>query len=427
MKPLQKGRIILDPRGSGGAGAIGAIGVVGGVAGAGGKNVGREETHLPTLLPHAPPVSSSRGPTKRMYSLDMSTDYLNSKQPKPTSEVELENMRLKKLLQEAELSIKSYKSFLSQKSSLNNQNISTQTEIFEVENEDERIENQRKVLEMELQEMKRENLMLRNQITLLQRNQNKVTEDYEQRILELEQNLQVFQSKKVEMKTTTSTTMTPKKARPVVQKLRRNEVNHKMLIVSELNDFNELLCRNLDLIRSRISSMAPVAAPAASTSPKKSGYTSPLKAIPIDHGCGPMTPISSTDRGHDPPTPSSLKLNGNGNGNGWHVTPILEQQPNPSSNALDSGILSLNTDIESHVEYQELQSQLHIQTMLVESLSERLTSAHKSVHGSLITKFGNEIHAIKHWAHCKELVRIAALRELGLEKDRLMNELKYSK
>jgi hypothetical protein len=413
MKPPQKGRIIRDPRAGGAGGVDGAVVSGGGV---GGKNLGREETHLPTLLPHAPPLSSSRGPTKRMYSLDMSADYLNNKQSKQiisSSEVELENVKLKKLLQEAELSVQSYKSFLSQRSSLNNQNISTQTESYEDDEQENIDENQRKAFAVELHEIKQENLMLRNQMTLLQRNQIKVTEDYEQRILELEQNLKLFESKKKdEIKTKKKTTS------PKLRPRKQNEVNHQELIITELNDFNELMRHNLDLIRSRLSSMNS----AHNSTPKKF-LNSPLKVIPVDHGCGPMTPISSTDRGHDPPTPSSFKPTGNG----WNVTPILESQ----SNILDSRTISTNTDDSSflsisRLEYQELENQLQHQATLVNSLTERLSSASKSVHG-VVTKFGNEIHAIKHWAHCKELVRVASLRELGLEKDRLVNELKYSK
>lgn len=406
--PNHKGRILRDPRNSVGITPLTSseIGMSGN--GLNGNNYGgnrgngsmitvtsngnsvnhfsKGDNQLPQLLPHAPMAG------KRRSSMDP-TITENSSQ-KHVHELELENLKLKSRLQEAELSIMNYKGFLSAKSSLSNQNISTQTDNYDEISKESSVEIER--LTLEVTQLRNENSILRNQVNSLIENQTnhvKISQEYETRIKELETTLQTTRAKKPRTKKIS-------KIPP-----QETKVNHKELIVAELNDFNNLLSLNLETIRHRISLMD-------NPSPKKK-LSTPIKIPPIDHACGPMTP-TVIDRGHDPPTPSYKS-------SGWNISPI-----SPKSK-IDTCTVATNTDsLNDRDEYDRLSHQLQLQTILTQSLSDRLLTASQSVHG-VVNKFSNEINAIKHWAHCKELVRIASLRELGLEKDRLLNELKYSR
>lgn len=381
--PNRGGRILKDPRNGLGVAPLTSAEIGSGV----GKGIhSRADNQLPQLVPHAPLI------TRRRSSIDpLSSDSLQ----KHIHELEIENLQLKSRLQETELSLKNYKDFLTTKSSLNNQNISTQTDNYD-NDEDDNINHEKSILNNEIKLLQNENVTLKNQINSLMINQttsNNISQEYNQKIQELEQSLLMMKRKKSKVKKMS----TPPPREDM-------KVNYKELIATELNDFNKLLCCNLELIRHRISSF--------NQHSPKGKISIPLKIPPVDQACGPMTP-TVVDRSHDPPTPS-LKFNG------WSVSPI------PPRQKIESVTVATNTDPLDEKQDDELANQLQLQTLLAQSLSERLLSASKSVHG-VVTKFGNEINAIKHWAHCKELVRVATLRELGLEKDRLLNELKYSK
>jgi hypothetical protein len=400
MKPNHKGRIIRDPRGSG----------VGGAGGGGGVNllaIGRDENNR--LFPHAPPPLVRN----RIQSVDHSSGKdATFVTQKKIHELEIENSKLNYRLQEAELSIVSYKGLLSAKSTLSHQHISTQTDV-QGENGDMEEEEEKRVtmrdkmnqLITELNHARTENATLRSQVALLIENESKMVEEYETKTKALESLMKVSRPKKSSFKKLPSREPATRVG------------NQRAMIVNELNDFNGFLCQNLELIRLRLSSIE--------CSPKRkssvSDLNSPLKIVPIDHACGPMTP-KITDRGHDVPTPSLGRGNDTGGGSVcWVESPVKQS-------ASSTTTTSTNTDQVPVLDeqHQHLEIQIHDQKLLVESLSERLSSSSKSLQ-SVVTKFGNEINAIKHWSHCKELVRVASLRELGLEKDRLLNELKYAK
>jgi hypothetical protein len=59
-------------------------------------------------------------------------------------------------------------------------------------------------------------------------------------------------------------------------------------------------------------------------------------------------------------------------------------------------------------------------------LRSRMQSAGKYL-CTLEEKYAQELHAVKHNAHVKDLLRTAATREASLEKDRLLSEIKHCK
>jgi hypothetical protein len=61
------------------------------------------------------------------------------------------------------------------------------------------------------------------------------------------------------------------------------------------------------------------------------------------------------------------------------------------------------------------------------NLAAQLTRAHEYFTGNTLAKVKQEVAAIKQSAHVKDLVKVAAARELTLEKDSLMNEMAFKK
>lgn len=78
---------------------------------------------------------------------------------------------------------------------------------------------------------------------------------------------------------------------------------------------------------------------------------------------------------------------------------------------------SLNVMYESKIN--EKEADLSSLTTLFTSVSRELQNLH--------AKFKSEAAAVKHMGHCKDLVRVATIRELNLDKDRAFSELKYAR
>jgi hypothetical protein len=297
-------------------------------------------------IPHAPP--------KRGYSPDLESTSRKLEQ------LEAENTQLKKLLEEAELSIAGYKRFLAAKNSMNYRSVCIQTEVIaETESHQGDDSSINSHLRRQNESLVVETFNLKSALRELNDQHNKLKAEFETRIRQIKDGL---------------------KRRTLNRKFleKSNHTALTTLVASDLNQFQTFLCHSFAILLKHVSQ---------SPSTRTAQYA--------DRGTDPIHFTSNEVQSFTPNKYLSSSTNTN----------IPEMISSSSQTVCDFAI----------------------------SFSPRIVSLEKQLNGlshaaeQMIIKFGGEINAIKHLSHCKDLVRVASLRELGLEKDRLMNDLKYSK
>jgi hypothetical protein len=392
-----------------------------------------------SLVPHAPPIS------KRGFSVDegaqlhhLDLGHLKRK----VSDLENENCRLRRQIDEAELSIQNYKSFLTARSGISNLNVSTQTECSERRNSsaenDQHIinrlhaENQNYSIEIKAVQAANKRYSQSLADLDIQITQMKIV--FEQRIQELQTELEFAKCKLT--KTNSSKTLENESfsskfsIREAIRNIsllfelhKRKFRDIRQDISIEFNGFSVFLQNSISLAKSFNHSAKKTALSSLKVSVDSAcSPMTPAKILKIDQGVDPLSPDQRTTLSRSsvrPKTPSNLERASSSSLP--HLAPLLGA---PQTLSPQPKLKQINDDYQA--EKTALEARVDKQSEVAALLAERFSSASRALH-AVTLKFDSELNAVKHLSHCKELVRIAALRQLGLEKDRLNNELKYTK
>lgn len=394
-------------------------------------------------------------------------------------EIEKENFELKNKIKENELIIFNYKYFLNNKTLINNKNISTQTENYNQNNqreENERNESERnserrgseseernneiiiernkhkdegneeKVEEIkdnnnfnnnfnnnsELNLLRNENIELNKEINFLKNNLLELSTNhlnienkYKLRINKLEKKLQSIKS------------ISKKKKKKILDCKIQHQQDKEQISI-EFNEFQSHFQQSFQSILQKISlfefksnqqqhhsshsnslpSTNSISSLPSSNSLKSISIQSPIKL--------PSNSIISTSPSSSSSSSSSQLLLKKSQ----PLSPIKVESGNNPITPIKTNSIGFSTNLENDQSQQtltlhELQLQIQQKDSTITKFSEYLQLISQSFR-ELQTISVNEINSLKHLSHCKELVRIASMRELGLERDRLTNELKYS-
>lgn len=395
---------------------------------------------------------------------------------KRVHELEKENGKLRRSLDEAEVSIQTYRSFLSAKSTTANCSVAVQTDspgdIRQRDPDDA---------------LRKENRSLKAQTSTLQQSIADVTANLEtvtKKKMEAERASQIKIDELLahikSLESVNSSTVSLASDSPgnryksFIEKLRKKSSLHtrkyhdtKDTITAALNDFNHFMRHTTDLLVNEVrrrekeireSAKPQVRSPVKTPKTKTGDKTSPSKKTPKNQqlktllseaGCSPMpvVKLEQVDRSTDPLSP--MKLSIASSPTTINLVDDAEDEDNAEKEKLaadtlqrqkeldeahrekDTTIALMMKSLEAATEKYEsekmmLEAEANREATSASDLSNRLVAASREFQ-NVLTKFGKEIHAVKHLSHCKDLVRIAGLRELGLEKDRLVNEMKYAK
>lgn len=414
-----------------------------------------------------------RGPqpplSKRVSSGDISADGTSLGRPdslkKRVHELEIENGKLRRSLDEAEQSIKTYRNFLSAKSSTSNVSVAIQTDFVSVNrprDPDASLRSENATLRAQVTELQKSIAEFASGMDLLTK--DKVASErasaakLEGLLTEIE-NLRAMMSSVV----APVPPMSSSHLRIVQHKSTHHTkqfITTKDAVCKSLDDFNHFMRHAVDLIVNEITRHEKGRSQnhiALTTTPHKNTLSSPSSkktskththtkvASVSETGCSPMARRDVVDNSTDPLSPLFIKGLGPSRSNS--TLPIasveatsphkstVDQNSSKSQHEFDrmrdEAIQIMMESLQAATEKYEsekltLEAQASRDAEQVALLSNKLLVASREFQ-QVLNKFGKEINAVKHMAHCKDLVRIAGLRELGLERDRLVNEMKYAK
>ena len=357
-------------------------------------------------------------------------------------ELEKENNKLRLNLDEAAVAMNTYRNLLAAKSRTSNVSTSTQTELPA----DSRGQRDPDAV------LRTENAALRAQITSLQHDLSnsaaqlqasvKLRADAEKATAATINDL-LAQIKALTETKAPSAVSTGEASRHLMcelqRKTRATAKQHTALqeaIAEDFSAFTKQMRYTIDVVLSEVSRCESRRRGAATPTPHRQ-TTTPLKGTPktqsqlqmplnglsVEAACSPMTPVASrhlTDRSTDPLSPAYARGRA-------EVAAALEEAHKAKDATIEQMMHSLKAATDKYEsEKLLLEAQAHRDADTASALAEKLAAASREFQNVLM-RFGKEINAVKHLSHCKDLVRIAAMRELGLEKDRLANEVKYSK
>eukprot|EP00602_Paraphysomonas_sp_CaronLab_P012424 CAMPEP_0185040182 /NCGR_PEP_ID=MMETSP1103-20130426/37941_1 /TAXON_ID=36769 /ORGANISM="Paraphysomonas bandaiensis, Strain Caron Lab Isolate" /LENGTH=500 /DNA_ID=CAMNT_0027579375 /DNA_START=133 /DNA_END=1635 /DNA_ORIENTATION=+ len=385
----------------------------------------KDNKHVLSLEPMRkgpqPPMS------KRGFSVDMMADgsgCLNMEGLKRrVRDLEAENSKLQRKIDEADLALKNYRSFLSSKSSTSNVCVATQTDItpgsysrvntqdsgpclLSPRNDDS---NEKDKLKSEISTLRSKLADATDKLATAKKEQMHIENTKNARILELENELQaiVRAKKSINDDKRMDTLGISREQATALQSGIKSVCSTASVVAKEVpNELGQFRDYMLDSLKSILERIQAQENQRAISSPSKSGRAGDiLRVSGVDQGCDPLSPMINRQ--------------------------MAKADFEAAQKLKDQQLSDMMRTLQRVTEQCE-QEKLMIEAKAKQDshraalLSERVTSASRELH-AMVQKFSSEINAVKHLSHCRDLVRVAGLRELGLERDRLANELRYAR
>ena len=105
----------------------------------------------------------------------------------------------------------------------------------------------------------------------------------------------------------------------------------------------------------------------------------------------------------------------------------LEEKISQANEDLKKKFATVNTELfDEKRRTASLESSIVVKEEYIDELTTLFTTVSRELN-NLHAKVNSENAAVKHMGHCRDLVRVATIREISLERDRAMSELKYSR